>query len=523
MKAEEAVGSSGRVSVNNDCVLPILLLLCAIVAAHGDITLTNYSATNLLKVMAVGDSITDDCSTNGAWRAPLQPLLDTNGFPFTFVGRQSSFAFSGFTKVRHEGYCGAVIAPPGVYPAHQYSDINNYLQKIVPDALAIASNGPDVILILIGANDIGRGRDPHQVATNDMASLLSIIFSNAPNVHVGLAKISSLQNGSAGGLFFGAFATNVPIYNAALQNLVSQRPRLGQNVFLADIYSAVDYNTMLLPDHVHPNPLGLKAIAQEWLARLQTVTICTDLVTSIFIQGGATWKYNDTGQNLGTNWSQADYDDSGWSSGIARLGYGDPATATPVSYGPQAANKFVTTYFRRPFVVPWNAIITNLNLRVARADGVAVWLNGQEIYRTNLPPGPITCTNLALNGMTIYNRHIFYPTNVPVNLPTGTNWIAAEVHLSSVTNSAMGFDMELIGSGYLLPPPALSIAWSRDNHVALSWPLAYGSSFSLFSSTNPNAANLWTPATAFILTNGGQLIVTQSLDSNAKFFRLQQP
>ena len=34
--------------------------------SHADLIFTNYSSTNLLKVMAVGDSITDDCSVNGA-------------------------------------------------------------------------------------------------------------------------------------------------------------------------------------------------------------------------------------------------------------------------------------------------------------------------------------------------------------------------------------------------------------------------------------------------------------------------
>jgi hypothetical protein len=235
------------------------------------------------------------------------------------------------------------------------------------------------------------------------------------------------------------------------------------------------------------------------------------------------WKYNDTGSDLGTDWTQANYDDSSWSNGIARLGYGDPATATTVSFGPQPSNKYTTTYFRRSFVVPWTAAITNLNLRVARADGVVVWLNGQEIYRTNLPAGPIAYTNRALSVMNIYNRHIFYPTDVPVNLPTGTNCIAAEVHLSGAGTGAMGFDMELIGSGYLLPLPSLSIAWAGDQTVALSWPPVYANNFSLYSTTNLNAANSWTPATTFIQTNFGQLTVTQSVDSIPKFFRLQQP
>ena len=524
MKIKPASKLCDRTFAAGKRVLPWLMFLCAVLIAQGGLVLTNYTSTNPLKVMPLGDSITDDCSFNGGWRAPLQPLLATNGFAFTFVGRQASSASSGFTQVRHEGYCGAVVAPPGVFAAHQYSAVNNYLQKIVPDALAITGNVPAVAMILIGANDIGRGRDPNQVATNDMATLLNLVLSNAPNANVILAKASSLQNGSAGGLNYGAYATNVPIYNAALENLVNQRRALGQNVFLADMYSAVDYNTMFLSDHVHPNTLGLQAMAREWLTRLQAITTRADLVATVLINGGASWKYNETGQDLGTNWTQIAYDDSGWSNGIARLGYGDPATATTVSYGPQVSNKFVTTYFRRAFVVPSNAVITNLNLRAAQADGAVVWLNGREIYRANLLSGPITYTNLATSAMTVYSRHIFYPTNVPVNLPAAsTNCLAVEVHLSSTSATALGFDMELIGNGCLLPLPPLSIGWADNNNLALNWPLSYGNAFALYSTTNLNATDGWTLIPAFIQTNGGQLSVTQSLGASAKFFRLQQP
>src|ERR1043165_7567865 len=113
MNAKKSIAMKrfSRSSTSLPCAL-LLLLLCSATAARADLTLTNYSGTNLLKVMAVGDSITDDCSINGAWRAPLQPLLETNGFPFLFTGRQITIGLAGFTKKRHEGYCGAVIAPP---------------------------------------------------------------------------------------------------------------------------------------------------------------------------------------------------------------------------------------------------------------------------------------------------------------------------------------------------------------------------------------------------------------------------
>jgi hypothetical protein len=128
--------------------------------------------------------------------------------------------------------------------------------------------------------------------------------------------------------------------------------------------------------------------------------------------------------------------------------------------------------------------------------------------------------------MTVYTRHIFYGTNIPVLLPAGTNCIAVEVHLSSLTNSAMGFDLELIGTGCLdcpPPPPSLSIARAAGNTLSLSWSLAYGTNFSLYSTTNPSATGNWSQTTASLHTNSGQITITQSVDSSAKFFRLQSP
>src|SRR5690242_4673750 len=83
-----------------------MLTLAAALNSYGELQLSDYSVSNPIRIMPVGDSITDDCVLNGAWRKPLQTLLETNNFPFTFVGRQTSGANVGFTKRQHEGYCG---------------------------------------------------------------------------------------------------------------------------------------------------------------------------------------------------------------------------------------------------------------------------------------------------------------------------------------------------------------------------------------------------------------------------------
>jgi lysophospholipase L1-like esterase len=500
-----------------------LLLPGALLPARGELVLANFNAANPIKIMAIGDSITDDCVFNGAWRQYLQPLLETNGYPFTFVGRVASVAVGSFTKTQHEGYCGAVVAPPGVltYPVNGYADTNVYLLKIVADAFTNAT--PDLVLVLIGANDIGRGRNPWQVATNDMPNLLDIIFSNTPSADVILAKITSLYH-DVSGLNYKAYYTNVSIYNAALQAMVNQRRALGQKVSLADMFSAVGISqTMFNSDGLHPNALGLQAIAQEWCTRIQAITLTTNPVMSTLIHGGGVWKYSDTGQDLGTNWSQPNYDDSGWTGGAARLGYGDATVFTTVSFGPDATNKHPTTYFRDSFVVPNNVTFTNLNIRLARVDGAVVWLNGQEAFRTNMPAGTITYTNLAsLATAVVDTAYIFYSTNIAVsNLPAGTNLVAAEVHLYRAGRTSLGFDMEVIGTGYFLPPP-LSIAATATN-MFLAWPVAGGNGYTLYSSTDLAASGSWTPVTATVQTNSDQYVVALAPDASTRFFRLQKP
>ena len=490
--------------------------------ARGELVLTRFSAANPIKIMAIGDSITDDCVANGAWRQYLQPLLDTNGYPFTFVGRNQSMPSVSFTKTRHEGYCGAVVAPPGVlgYPVYGYAGTDVYLQKIVADALTNAT--PDLVLIFIGVNDVGRGRNPYQVATNDLPNLLDLIFSNAPNANVILSKITTLALDKSG-LNYNAYYTNVSIYNAALQTMVNQRRALGQNVSFADMFSAVGTSsTMFNSDGLHPNTLGLKAIAQEWFTRIQAITITTNPVTSTLIHGGEIWKYSDTGEDLGTNWSQPGYDDSAWASGTARLGYGDPTVFTTVSYGPDPNNRYVTTYFRRWFVVPDGVAFTNLNFRLSRVDGAVVWLNGQEAFRsTNMPAGPIVYTNLALRATVSEPAHLFYPTDLAVtDLAPGTNLVAVEVHASKIYWPFKGFDMELLGMGNLLPIPSLTIG-VLDGKVLLSWPATNGD-FTLYSTTNLVTEN-WTLTTAMAQTNGGQIIVTQAPDTATRFFLLKRP
>src|SRR5881628_1979597 len=113
------------------------------------------------------------------------------------------------------------------------------------------------------------------------------------------------------------------------------------------------------------------------------------------VQTGAVWRYLDNGSNQGTNWIAPGFNDAGWTNGPAELGYGDGDEATVVNGGP-TTNRFITTYFRHRFAVTNAQDITGLHVRLLRDDGGVVYLNGQEIFRSNMPEGPISYQTVAL-------------------------------------------------------------------------------------------------------------------------------
>ncbi|HXC69848.1 MAG TPA: metallophosphoesterase [Pyrinomonadaceae bacterium] len=162
---------------------------------------------------------------------------------------------------------------------------------------------------------------------------------------------------------------------------------------------------------------------------------------------GASWKYLDNGSDQGTAWRASSFDDSSWPAGLAQLGYGDGDEATTLGFGPDANNKFITSYFRRAFNVTNASLFTTVTLRLLRDDGAVVYLNGVEVWRTNMPTGTIghlTTASVAIAGA---DETTFVQTTInPSLLVNGTNVLAVELHQSGGTSSDISFDLQLIGS-----------------------------------------------------------------------------
>ncbi len=185
-----------------------------------------------------------------------------------------------------------------------------------------------------------------------------------------------------------------------------------------------------------------------------TTTAGTDPVAVTLVAQGSVWKYLDNGTDQGTAWRQPGFDDSAWPSGPAQLGYGDGDEATVIGYGPDPNNRYITTYFRRPFTIADPARVQSLTLRLLRDDGAVVYLNGTEVWRDNMPAGVIGYQTLAAVGIGAPQENTFYTNTIGnAHLVAGENIIAVSVHQAAVTSSDLSFDFEW--RALILEGPAL--------------------------------------------------------------------
>lgn len=163
--------------------------------------------------------------------------------------------------------------------------------------------------------------------------------------------------------------------------------------------------------------------------------------TATLLPSGSTWKYLDNGSNQGTAWQSPSFNDASWLTGIAQFGYGDGDETTVVSYGPSAASKYITTYFRTSFQVSNVNSYTNYIIRLKKDDGAIVYLNGVQVVRTNMPT-PYTYLTTAPSNLNGTSENTFLNHPVAANrFINGNNVIAVEIHQYSASNDDLSFDM----------------------------------------------------------------------------------
>jgi lysophospholipase L1-like esterase len=196
-----------------------------------------------VRVMPLGDSITEGTQVPGGYRIGLWQRMAAAGYRVDLVGTQ----FNGPAALGdhdHEGH-------PGWRIDQIDANINGWL----------ASAGPRTVLLHIGTNDVlqnyNLGGAPSRLST-----LIDHITAAAPSADVFVASIiplSSASQESAGRTF-----------NAAVPGIVQAKVNAGKRVHFVDMHAAL--TTADLIDGIHPTAAGYDKMAATWYAALRSVS-----------------------------------------------------------------------------------------------------------------------------------------------------------------------------------------------------------------------------------------------------------
>lgn len=192
----------------------------------------------------------------------------------------------------------------------------------------------------------------------------------------------------------------------------------------------------------------------------------------VLIAKESEWKYLDDGSDQDTAWRRLDFDDSQWQSGQAKLGYGDDNNNTTLSFGPDENNKYVTTYFRYTFSINEVSDSDEFSANILYDDGAVVYINGNEVFRCDMPQGDIYYNTLSTGDIGGILETTFHHYNISAdNFVAGENIIAAEVHQADITSSDIGFDFELIQSSIIPVNISASVEpLIQNNWQTFMWP-----------------------------------------------------
>lgn len=210
-----------------------------------------------------------------------------------------------------------------------------------------------------------------------------------------------------------------------------------------------------------------------------TVPVVPVVATLVAIDDKTTFRYDRSGEDLGTAWKDKSFDDSKWPEGKTLIADESTTTVEPIR---TAINRFndagdhVTTfYYRTRFNFDGEpAKVTKLRLRHVVDDGAVFYLNGVEINRLGI------AADATFDYSTFFADHenaYAGPFDIPTSLLTkGENVLAAEVHQASSGSSDTVFGAELIvtytGSSTGEAPhdaPSFDAPKIQGGNLVLSW------------------------------------------------------
>ncbi len=161
------------------------------------------------------------------------------------------------------------------------------------------------------------------------------------------------------------------------------------------------------------------------------------LLPTVLVDRGATWRYTEAPP--AGNWASPGFDDSGWTTGPAPLGFGE-VVATELDGGDPLARP-LGAWFRTTFSVADPGGLTAVRSRLRYDDGVVVYLNGTRIFAVNAPETPgAYATGLREEPLESrwHEAEVWRSALIP-----GDNLLAVAIAQGAADSADLRFELEL--------------------------------------------------------------------------------
>ena len=197
-----------------------------------------------VRIMPLGDSITQSVTPYNSYRYYLWHLLLSENYRVDFVGSRN-------------GVGGGLPANPDFDMDHE-GHAGWRADEILANIQAWAMQAsPDAVLLHIGHNDLCQGQSIASTVV-DIGGIVDVLRTVNPHIHILLAQLIASSD------------CGIPLLNAKLPALVADKTTAESPITLVDQYTGFDASTMTF-DGTHPNAIGDLRMADRWFEKLAPV------------------------------------------------------------------------------------------------------------------------------------------------------------------------------------------------------------------------------------------------------------